>query len=166
MRFALGALTLLAGLVAGVAGCGAAELLMFDDPSCVWCRRWDADIGKSYGLTPEGQRAPLRRIFIGDQAKAGVALASPISATPTFVLAEDEQEVGRITGYAGKDFFYPMLDELLRKTPAPAPSPSARPALRSTMCIPGSPRSPGLVGLRYHVDARSLGDSWNVRARC
>ena len=166
MRTVLGALALLAGLVGPVAGCDAAELLMFDDPSCVWCRRWEADIGRSYALTPEGQRAPLRRIFIGDQGKAGVALVSPINATPTFVLAEHEQEVGRITGYAGKDFFYPMLGELLRKIPEPVPSPSPRPPLRSTMCIPGSSASPERTGLRYHADGRRSGDSWNARARC
>ena len=62
---------------------------MFDDPGCVWCRRWNAEIGPGYPRSPEGQQAPLRRIHIRDQAKAGVALARPINATPTFVLVED-----------------------------------------------------------------------------
>jgi hypothetical protein len=106
---------------------------MFDDPNCVWCRRWTAEIGPGYSRSPEGQQAPLRRIQIRDQSKAGVALARPVNATPTFVLVEDGQEVGRIAGYAGRDFFYPMLDELLRKIPEPAPLPG--PALRSTMCV-------------------------------
>jgi hypothetical protein len=91
--------------------------LMFDDPGCVWCRRWNAEIAPSYAQTSEGQRAPLRRIPIRDQARAGVALARPINVTPTFVLVEDGQEVGRIDGYAGRDFFYPMLKELLRRIP-------------------------------------------------
>jgi hypothetical protein len=104
---------------------------MFDDPGCVWCRRWTAEIGPGYPRTPEGRQAPLRRIPIRDQANAGVALASRINATPTFVLVEDGQEVGRIAGYSGSDFFYPMLDELLRKIPPPAPK---GPVLRSTMC--------------------------------
>jgi hypothetical protein len=104
---------------------------MFDDPNCVWCRRWTAEIGPGYSRSPEGQQAPLRRIQIRDQSKAGVALARPINATPTFVLVEAGQEVGRIAGYAGKDFFYPMLEELLRKLPEPAPLPG--PPLRSTL---------------------------------
>jgi hypothetical protein len=163
MKFAVGALAMLAGLIAAVGDCLAAELLMFDDPSCVWCRRWEAEIGKSYALTPEGREAPLRRIHIGKQGEAGVAFASPITVTPTFVLVENEQEVGRIAGYVGKDFFYPMLDELIRKIPPPAPS--SRPALRSTMCIPGLPTSPGMARLQYH-SGRPSGDSWNVRAHC
>src|ERR1700741_3666824 len=101
-KLALGATILLAGLLASVAGTLAAELLMFDDPGCVWCRRWNAEIGPSYPRTPGGQLAPLRRIHIRDQAKAGVALAQRISATPTFVLVEDGQEVGRIPGYPGR----------------------------------------------------------------
>src|SRR5215510_2750417 len=115
-RLALGALTLLAVHVASL-GAHAAELLMFDDPGCVWCRRWNAEIAPSYPKTREGQQAPLRRVPIRDQARAGVALARPINITPTFVLVEDGQEVGRIDGYAGKDFFYPMLAQLLRRIP-------------------------------------------------
>ena len=36
--------------------------------------------------------------------------------TPTFVLAEGGREVGRIVGYHGEDFFYGMLDGLLKGT--------------------------------------------------
>ena len=165
MRFFLAAWAMLAALLTCTAGSAAAELLMFDDPGCVWCRRWEAEIGRSYPLTPEGRGAPLRRIDISRQANAGVALATPITVTPTFVLVEDEQEVGRIAGYVGKDFFYPMLDELIRKIPTPVPA--GRPVLRSTMCIPGRPASPGAERLRYHASGRSLGDSsWNAGARC
>jgi hypothetical protein len=132
-KLALGALLLLAGMLANAAGACAAELLMFDDPNCVWCRRWAAEIGPGYARSPEGQQAPLRRVYIRDQSKAGVALARPVNATPTFVLVEDAQEVGRIAGYAGQDFFYPMLEELLRKLPSPEPLPG--PPLRSTLCV-------------------------------
>jgi protein-disulfide isomerase len=101
----------------------AAELVMFDDPACVYCKRWLAEVGPGYPKTEEGQRAPLRRIFIRDQAQAGVQLKSPVNATPTFVLVDDRgQEVGRLTGYPGADYFYPMLGEILRKLPAAAPS--------------------------------------------
>jgi hypothetical protein len=140
-KLTLGALMLLAGLLANVAGVCAAELLMFDDPGCVWCRRWNAEIGPGYSRSPEGQQAPLRRIHIRNQSKAGVALARPVSATPTFVLVDEGREVGRIAGYPGSDFFYPTLDELLRRIPSPAPLPG--PTLRSTMCLPGEcQRSP------------------------
>ena len=108
----------------------AAELVMFDDPACVYCKRWLAEVGPGYPKTEEGQLAPLRRIFIRDQRQAGVQLKSPVNATPTFVLADDEgREVGRITGYPGADYFYPMLGEILAKLPAKAPR---KPAQRET----------------------------------
>lgn len=87
----------------------AAELVMFEEPGCVWCRRWHAEIGPGYPLSPEGRTAPLRRVHIGDQAAAGVLLQKPVTATPTFVLAEDGREVGRIVGYPGSEFFYGLL---------------------------------------------------------
>jgi protein-disulfide isomerase len=128
---AVAAFLALAGLLTSTAGTQAAELVMFDDPSCVWCRRWDAEIAPSYSRTPEGQMAPLRRVYIRDQANAGIALARPVTGTPTFVLVHEGEEVGRIPGYPGSDFFYPQLAELLKKLPASEPAP--RPQLRSTM---------------------------------
>ncbi len=100
----------------------AAELVMFEDPTCVWCRRWHAEVGPGYPRTPEGQFAPLRRVHIRDQELAGVALERRITVTPTFVLVEDGREVGRIVGYPGNAFFWELLGELLRRIPQAPPS--------------------------------------------
>ena len=54
------------------------------------------------GCRPVG--APLR-------AGEEVVLA-PIRYTPTFVLARDGREVGRIEGYPGDSFFWALLDKL------------------------------------------------------
>ena len=89
---------------------------MFEEPSCRWCRRWHAEIGPAYSLTAEGQAAPLRRLHIRDQTIAGVLLERPITMTPTFVLAEEGREIGRIVGYPGEDFFYGLLNSLLKST--------------------------------------------------
>jgi hypothetical protein len=104
-------------LVAGGQGVNAAELLMFEDPGCPWCRRWHAEVGPGYPRTEEGRLAPLRRINIRDQANSGVMLKQPVTATPTFVLAEDGREVGRLVGYPGSEFFYGLLGEVLARLP-------------------------------------------------
>ncbi|HEX7075021.1 MAG TPA: thioredoxin family protein [Hyphomicrobiaceae bacterium] len=93
----------------------AAELVMFEDPACPYCRRWHAEVGVSYHATEEGRIAPLRRVDIKDRYKAGVSLKGPVTFTPTFVLAEDGREVGRIVGYSGADFFYGFLANLLEQ---------------------------------------------------
>ena len=101
-------------LVAAPAVAAAAELLMVEQPGCVWCRRWHDEIGTGYPKSAEGQLAPLRRIELGT-APAGVTLKVPVTVTPTFVLFDGGQEIGRLTGYAGANFFYGMLGPLLDK---------------------------------------------------
>jgi hypothetical protein len=91
------------------------ELLMFEEPGCPWCRRWHAEIGPGYPHTLEGKQAPLRRLELHARLPAGIVLTSPIRFSPTFVLVSDGREVGRINGYPGADFFWPMLGDLLKK---------------------------------------------------
>ena len=123
-------LVLAVGCMAAAASARAAELVMFDDPTCVWCRRWLAEVGPGYPKTEEGRRAPLRRVYVRNQAQSGVALKSAVTGTPTFVLADEGREIGRIVGYPGAEYFYPMLGELLQKLPQPV-APRA-PGLRDT----------------------------------
>jgi len=95
----------------------AAELVMFEDPGCAWCQRWLAEVGPGYPLTAQGRMAPLRRVQIRDQATAGVSLERPVTGTPTFVLANEGREIGRIIGYPGPAYFYGQLDHLLERLP-------------------------------------------------
>ena len=53
-----------------------------------------------------------------DGPPEGVRLGLRPSFTPTFVLVEDGKEIGRIEGYPGEDFFWPMLGALLDRLPA------------------------------------------------
>lgn len=98
-----------------VAASGPVELLMFEEPGCPWCKRWHEEVGVGYPLTPEGKRAPLRRLELARAGQAGVRLASPVTASPTFVLISEGREVGRITGYPGAAFFWGLLEGLLKK---------------------------------------------------
>jgi hypothetical protein len=90
-------------------------LLMFEEPGCVWCRRWTEDVGGEYPITPEGQAAPLMRVQLHDPVPEGITLASPPRFTPTFVLVQDGAEIGRIEGYPGEDFFWGLLGRILER---------------------------------------------------
>ena len=107
----------LAGFVMTGGNVCAAELVMFEDPGCGWCRRWHTEVGPAYPRTAEGRVAPLRRVHIREQSRSGVLLERPIVATPTFVLTEKSREIGRIVGYPGEEFFYGQLENLLKSTP-------------------------------------------------
>jgi hypothetical protein len=93
----------------------ASELLMFERDGCVWCQRWDREIGPVYDKTAEARVLPLRRIDTGHQAAGGINLASPVRFTPTFVVVDNGREVGRITGYVNDDAFWGLLAALASK---------------------------------------------------
>ncbi|NUB45747.1 thioredoxin family protein [Fertoebacter nigrum] len=91
----------------------ALQLLMFEQPGCIYCARWNEEVAPQYPLTTEGKAAPLRRLQLRDPLPEDVAVASKPVFTPTFVLLEDGVETGRIEGYPGADFFWPLLAELI-----------------------------------------------------
>lgn len=95
----------------------ASELLMFDQPGCVHCQRWEREVGTLYDKTDEAKTLPLRRINIKAQKTSGVELASPVRFTPTFVVVDQGREIGRITGYGNDDAFWGLLGILYAKLP-------------------------------------------------
>ena len=93
------------------------ELVMFEQTGCHWCEIWTAEVGPIYPKTSEGKRAPLRRVDIHDPMPDDLKGIVTTRFTPTFVLLHDGAEVGRIAGYPGEDFFWGLLDQLMRKLP-------------------------------------------------
>lgn len=89
------------------------QLLMFEQLGCIYCARWNEEVAPEYPLTEEGKAAPLRRLQLRDPLPDGLSLVSPPVFTPTFVLVADGIEIGRIEGYPGEDFFWPMLADLI-----------------------------------------------------
>ena len=88
---------------------------MFEQAGCPWCERWNTEIAPIYPKTAEGKIAPLRRVDIFDPMPQDLSNIQPESFTPSFVLVNNGQEVGRIRGYAGETFFWWMLGELFEK---------------------------------------------------
>ena len=100
----------------------AAELVMFERGGCVWCQRWNRDVGPVYDKAVEAKRLPLRRIDLDRQRADGIKLSEPVRYTPTFVVVENGREVGRITGYINDDSFWGLLGALAaRLEPRPEP---------------------------------------------
>jgi len=123
LLFAISAGPLAAG-VPGAAPARAAELLMFESAACEWCERWHEEIGPAYPKTPYGRAAPLRRIDIDVAVPAAYRSVRAIAYTPTFVLWHRGRELGRLVGYPGEEFFWPLLERLLDKLPAARDDPA------------------------------------------
>ncbi len=92
-------------------------LIMFDSEGCPYCELWTEQIGPIYPKTEEAAIAPLLRMDINDPLPDGITINGNLIYTPTFVLINDGHEVDRLTGYPGEDFFWGLLDRMLRKLP-------------------------------------------------
>jgi hypothetical protein len=116
-RTAMRALGALFALTVGAGAADAAELVMFRSAGCPWCAMWDREIGGIYAKTEFGRRAPLRMVDMAGGGDPSVLTVSPIRYSPTFVLAQEGREIGRIEGYPGEAFFWGLLERLLERLP-------------------------------------------------
>jgi hypothetical protein len=117
---ALAVSAVVAGSLLAGAPARAAELVMFRVPGCSWCQAWDREVGDAYANSPEARVAPLREVRLDRDRDGGLELERGVRFTPTFVLARDGVEVGRIVGYPGEVFFWGQLGGLIEKLDAAA----------------------------------------------
>lgn len=92
----------------------AAELVMVEQTGCEWCERWNDEIAPAYPKTTEGKFAPLRRVDLRNMPP-DLTTARRVNFTPTFLIVEDGQELTRLEGYPGADFFWPVLARMLQE---------------------------------------------------
>ena len=82
------------------------KLVMFTSDSCPFCKAWERDVGASYDLSPYAGKLPLTRVAFNGPAPAGLTLNAPVLGTPTFILAQDGREIGRLEGYRDAELFW------------------------------------------------------------
>ena len=88
------------------------NLVMAEQPGCIYCIRWDREIAHIYPKTAVGKAAPLLRYNIREDAPP-VTLANSVRFTPTFILARDGVEIGRLEGYPSEDFFWGLIERMV-----------------------------------------------------
>ncbi|MFK7901503.1 MAG: transcriptional regulator [Nitratireductor sp.] len=93
----------------------AAELVMLEQDGCFYCERWHEEIGIAYPKTDEGKFAPLRVVNIHDEMPKDLENLRMEPFTPTFVLMNEGVEIGRLRGYTGDEFFWFLLNDLIKK---------------------------------------------------
>lgn len=97
-----------------------AQMLMLEQPGCPWCERFDAEIAPAWPQSEEGRRAPLRRVDITEPWPDDLSAVRRDVMTPTFILIDDGQEIARLRGYPGDEFFWFRIGELFEKLPGSA----------------------------------------------
>lgn len=88
---------------------------MAEEDGCVWCERWHEEIAPIYPKTAEGRAAPLVRYDLHGAAPSDIEFEHRVHFTPTFILVRDNQEIDRIEGYPGEDFFWGLLGMMLER---------------------------------------------------
>lgn len=86
------------------------RLIMVEEKGCRFCLKWNAEIGPAYSKSAEGRFAPLKRVRRGAPDIRGF---NPVVYTPTFIVVRSGEEIGRITGYPGQDYFWSELMPIL-----------------------------------------------------
>mgnify|MGYP000648692047 CR=1 FL=1 len=95
-RFIPALLVVVSTVLAGAFPARSAELIMFEQAGCVWCAKWNQEIAPAYAKSEEGSIAPLRRVDIHEPLPDDLAGIRVERFTPTFVLVEDGEEIGRM----------------------------------------------------------------------
>ena len=113
-------LSLAAGVMGVLLAFGAQaqefRLLMIEQHGCYYCRVFNRDIAPAYEKSDLGAIAPLESAQLRGDLPEGVSLASPPVVTPTFILLDaGGQEIERLTGFPGEDFFWPYVTDMLTK---------------------------------------------------
>lgn len=95
------------------------ELVMVDRAGCIYCAAWKAEVMPEYSATAEGRAAPLRIVDIDGPWPDGMALAARPFISPTFILLRGGIEEARLEGYPGEQFFWPLLNRMLKDADVP-----------------------------------------------
>ena len=93
----------------------SAQLIMVEEAGCVYCKKFNDEIAPAYPNTAEGKLAPLRRVDLADGWPTDLSMIEPDTLTPTFILIDNDQEIARLYGYQGDEFFWFLLGEMLAK---------------------------------------------------
>ena len=91
------------------------RLVLVEQPGCAYCMAWDDQIAAAYPNTAEGAFAPLLRADLHVGPPDGVTYDRRVNFTPTFILVQNGEEVARMEGYVGEDFFWPLYSKLLQE---------------------------------------------------
>ena len=92
---------------------GLFRLVYVFSDQCVFCKAWERDVGRLYGNTEYAKKAPLFKIDISLVSKHFTDMTPKVSGTPTFIVMNRNNEVGRIVGYQNRDMFFWALSKYI-----------------------------------------------------
>lgn len=107
------ALTLACALLSSPKATNAAELYIIEHSRCPACIRFHATVGQDYSSAPQSRLAQLHRVMLDGGDRPAVLKGTTIRGTPTFILMDGDQPIGRFDGFRDPENFWSRLDALL-----------------------------------------------------
>lgn len=89
------------------------QLVVLEVDNCVYCDVFRRRMLAAYQASKQGQRAPIRFVNINDPDLGDLGLTQPVGIVPTFIMLENNQEIGRIPGLMGHQDFFRAIDYML-----------------------------------------------------
>lgn len=87
------------------------SLVFVTSDHCPFCKAWERQVGYLYHKTPYGKASPLKRVDFTNIDTLLPGLSPKVRGTPTFIIIENDQEIGRIQGYTDADMFFWQLSD-------------------------------------------------------
>lgn len=91
------------------------QLVVMEAPGCIYCSLFRRDVLPSYQASQRAKDIPVRFVDVNDIATAKLDLDASVDIVPTFVLVQNNKEVGRIPGYVGPETFFHSINFLMTK---------------------------------------------------
>lgn len=86
------------------------EMVVLEVDGCIYCGVFRRQLLPAYQASRHGRAIPVRFVDINDEALARIGLTQPVGMVPTFVVLENNEEIGRIPGLMGHADFFRALD--------------------------------------------------------
>ncbi|MCH9808358.1 MAG: thioredoxin family protein [Alphaproteobacteria bacterium] len=89
------------------------QLVVLEVPGCIYCGIFRRQLLPNYKASKQGRKVPVRFVDLNDPALGEIGLTQPVGVVPTFVVLENNQEIGRIPGYVSHHDFFKAIDHIL-----------------------------------------------------
>lgn len=89
------------------------ELVVVEAADCAYCSLLRKSVLSGDEVSLPTRQVPVRFVDAQDLGSGGIELARPVDVVPTAVLMRDGAEVGRISGYVGRQNFLRSINYLM-----------------------------------------------------
>jgi thioredoxin-related protein len=93
------------------------EMVVLEVSGCIYCNVFRRQLLPTYKASKKAKKIPIRFVDVNDPAVAEIGLTQPVGIVPTFVILENNQEIGRIPGYMSRRDFFRAIDYIVSGRP-------------------------------------------------